>query len=36
MGKGGAHGVTWHHSRPPIETIEFEMDVRGCRREVVL
>ncbi|MBS1830339.1 MAG: hypothetical protein JST93_33865 [Acidobacteria bacterium] len=36
MGKGGAHGLTWHYSRPPIETIEFEMDVRGCRREVVL
>lgn len=30
------HGLTWHYSAPPIETIEFEMDVRGCRREVVL
>lgn len=36
MGKGSAHGVTWHFSRPPIESIEYEMDVRGCRREVVL
>ena len=36
MGLGAAHGVTWHYSRPPIETIEFEMDVRGCARELVL
>ncbi len=36
MGKGAAHGVTWHYSRPPIETIEFEMDVRGCAQELVL
>jgi hypothetical protein len=36
MGKGAAHGVVWHYSRPPIESIEFEMDLRGCRHEVVL
>jgi len=30
------HGMTWHYSRPPIQGIEFEMDVRGCAREVVL
>ena len=36
MGDAGIHGVTWHYSAPPIETIEFEMDVRGCRRELVL
>lgn len=28
--------VEWHYSHPPIEEIEFEMDVRGCRREVVI
>lgn len=31
-----AHGLTWHYSRPPIVTIEFEMDLRGCATEVVL
>ena len=36
MGDGGAHGLTWHYSRPPIETIEYEMDVRGCATELVL
>jgi hypothetical protein len=30
------HGFTWHYARPPIVTIEYEMDVRGCRREVVI
>jgi hypothetical protein len=35
-GKGQIHGMTWHYSRPPIETIEYEMDLRGCAREVVL
>ena len=36
MGAGAAHGFTWHYSRPPIESIEYEMDLRGVRREVVL
>jgi hypothetical protein len=36
MAKGAIHGVTWHYSRPPIETIEFEMDVRGCGQEIFL
>jgi hypothetical protein len=30
----GMHGVCWHYSRPPIEEIEFEMDVRGTRTEL--
>jgi hypothetical protein len=30
------HGITWHYSRPPIVSIEYEMDLRGCRREIVL
>lgn len=30
------HGLTWHYARPPIVTIEFEMDLRACRREIVL
>jgi hypothetical protein len=33
---GGAHGLTWHYSRPPIESIEYEMDVRGCVTELVI
>lgn len=36
MGKGGAHGLTWHYSRPPIESIEYEMDLRGCVTEFVI
>lgn len=36
MGAGAAHGFTWHYSRPPIESIEYEMDLRGVRRELVL
>lgn len=30
------HGVVWHYTRPPIVTIEYEMDVRGVHRELVL
>lgn len=33
---GGAHGLTWHYSRPPIESIEYEMDLRGCAAEFVI
>ena len=36
MGEGGAHGLTWHYSRPPIESIEYEMDLRGCVTEFVI
>ncbi len=36
MGKAAIHGITWHYSRPPIETIEYEMDLRGCFSELVL
>jgi len=36
MGPAKMHGVLWHFTRPPIEEIEFEMDLRGCRRELVL
>jgi hypothetical protein len=34
--EGGAHGLTWHYSRPPIESIEYEMDLRGCVTELVI
>jgi hypothetical protein len=35
---GGAaiHGIRWFPSRPPIQGLEFEMDVRGVARELVL
>jgi hypothetical protein len=36
MGAAALHGVTWHYSRPPIVSIEYEMDVRGTGRELVL
>ena len=36
LGKAAAHGITWHYSRPPIVTIEYEMDLRGCYREIML
>lgn len=36
MGPAATHGAIWHYSRPPIVTIEFEMDMRGCRREMVI
>lgn len=36
LGEGGAHGLTWHYSRPPIESIEYEMDLRGCGTELVI
>ena len=36
MGAAALKGLTWHFSRPPIVDIEFEMDLRGVRREVVI
>lgn len=33
IGSASVHGVRWFYSRPPIEGIEFEMDVRGVRSE---
>ncbi|HTS54413.1 MAG TPA: hypothetical protein VMH26_14155 [Burkholderiales bacterium] len=33
-GNGG--GLTWHYCRPPIEELEFEMDVRGVAVERVI
>ena len=31
-----APGLTWHFARPPVEGLEFEMDVRGVGRELVI
>jgi len=33
MKPASIHGVRWHYSRPPIEKIEFEMDMRGARAD---
>lgn len=33
---GNAGGLTWHYCRPPIEGLEYEMDVRGVAVERVL
>jgi hypothetical protein len=32
----GKHGVVWHYTRPPIVSIEFEMDLFGGTRETVI
>lgn len=36
MGDAAIHGVRWHYTRPPIEEIEFEMDLRGTQTELRL
>jgi hypothetical protein len=36
MGSASKHGVRWHYSRPPIEDIEYEMDLRGIRTDLSL
>lgn len=34
IGPASMHGTTWHFSQPPVEEIEYEMDVRGTRTEL--
>jgi hypothetical protein len=29
-------GLTWHFARPPVQGLDFEMDVRGIAREIVI
>jgi hypothetical protein len=31
-----AGGLTWHFARPPVVGLDYEMDVRGIAREIVL
>ena len=31
-----AGGLTWHFARPPVEGLDFEVDVRGVARELVI
>jgi len=35
-GAAAVHGVRWFPSRPPIEGLEFEVDLRGVKRELVV
>lgn len=35
-GISSVHGVNWHWTRPPVQEIEFEMDLRGVRTELWL
>jgi hypothetical protein len=35
-GPAAIHGVRWFPSHPPIIGLEFEMDLRGVTRELVL
>jgi hypothetical protein len=36
MAAAAIHGVRWHYARPPIEGLEFEMDLRGVAEERVI
>ena len=36
MGTASRHGLTRHYASPPIVSIEYEMDLRGCRRDIVM
>ena len=29
-------GLTWHYARPPVEGLEYEVDVRGVSKELVI
>jgi len=29
-------GLTWHFARPPVQGLDFEMDVRGVAHEFVI
>jgi hypothetical protein len=36
VGTAAVHGVTWYPSHPPIAGLEYEMDLRGVARELVV
>ena len=36
LGTAAMHGLRWYHSRPPIDVLAFEMDLRGVWREELL
>jgi hypothetical protein len=36
LGPAKIHGLRWHFVRPPVQGMEFEMDLSGSRRMLVL
>jgi hypothetical protein len=36
IGPAARHGITWHYARPPIVSIEYEMDLLGGVRQQTL
>ena len=37
IARGAASGgIVWNYTRPPVVDLEYEMDVRGAAREIVL
>jgi hypothetical protein len=38
LGRRGAfeNGLVWHYARPPVIGLEYEMDVRGTARELII
>ena len=36
IGPAGQHGVVWHYARPPINALEYEMDLFGGTRDTVM
>lgn len=36
IGAAALHGLRWYHARPPIDELDYEMDVRGVRTELYL
>jgi len=37
VARGAMHaGLTWHYARPPVQGLDYEMDVRGVAREIVM
>lgn len=36
IGAAGRHGLCWSRSRPPVNGLDFEMDMRGVRSEITV
>jgi len=36
IGEAALNGVNWYYSNPPIKGLDYEMDVRGLRKELVI
>jgi hypothetical protein len=31
-----AAGLSWHFARPPVQDLDYDMDVRGVYQEIML